>query len=157
MYTEQMSQGLSIVDKIDPASVNAANATSNGMDMSKFRRAMYEVQVGSFTGAATVSAVLQTCANSNFASNVHNMTGGTITTLNNASNNVRVTLETTDEAIVNQNSGDRYLRCVIVVGVNAVVVGATGWGGESKEKPANANDIAPVSNANGVMQRLVVS
>ena len=50
-----------------------------------------------------------------------------------------------------QNAGDRYLRLAIIIGTNAVIVGATGWGGEATFKPAKAND------PNTVLQRLVVT
>jgi hypothetical protein len=135
MYTEQLTQSLALADTIGPQSVNNTNVSSTGIDMSKARRCLFDIQIGTYTGAATVQAVLQTSASSTFASGVHNMTGGITSALNNANNNTHLTLETTDEAIQNQNSGDRYARVTIIVGVNAVVVGATGWAGEAEHKP----------------------
>ncbi len=150
MFTEQLSQALSCYDKIDPSNAAAGTATSTYIDMQKFRRCMYEIQIGAITGAGTLDAKLQTSANSNF--NVaHDMTLGAITQVTNANPNSRVTLETTHEAVQQQNPGDRYVRLSVTVTANNVLYGATGWGGEAPQKPAKAQDPATV------LQRLVVS
>jgi hypothetical protein len=153
-FTEQLSQSLSLVDKIDPAN-NATNNTaysSSGIDMQKFQRCMFEIQIGANTGPAVLQAKLQSSATSNFAS-AHDMTGGSISNVANTSTNCRVTLETTAEAVQAQNSGDRYVRLAVTIsGTNAAVVfGATGWGGSAPQKPAAAQD------PNTVLQRLVVT
>jgi hypothetical protein len=135
MYTEQLTQSLALADQIPLQILNGANASSTGIDMSAARRCLFDVQIGVYVGAATVQAVLQTCQYAAFNSAVHNMTGGITNALGNANNNTHMTLETTDEAIQNQNAGDRYCRVTIIVGVNAVTVGATGWAGEAEHKP----------------------
>jgi hypothetical protein len=154
VYTEQLTQALALADQIPPQSVNNANTASTGIDMSKCRRALFDVQIGTYTGAATVQAVLQTCSLANFASGVHNMTGGITSAFNNANNNTHLTLETTDEAVAQQNPGDRYVRVTIIVGVNAVVVGATGWAGEAPHKPSS---LVSGLGSNVVLSQLVVT
>src|ERR1700687_5445050 len=61
MYTEQMSQGLSIAgNPIHAQSLAAATPTgTGGVDMSKFRRALFILDVGSFGASATVDMKLQ--------------------------------------------------------------------------------------------------
>ena len=149
MYTEQLTQALSLADFIPPA--NTANSAtpnySTGIDISKFKRVMYEIQIGAITGAGTVDAKLQSAAASNFAS-AHNITGSNITQVTNA--NTRVTIEVRSDEVQQLNAGDRYVRLAVTIGANSVVFGATGWGGSAEHRPANAND------PNTVIQRLVV-
>ena len=143
---EQLTQGLSLADVINTQSVNNTNATSAGIDMTKFRRAMYEIQCGSLGSAGTVDANLQSSAQANF--NVaHNIASTNITQI--TQNNARVTIEIRDDQI---QAGDRYLRLRLTGGGNAVTVGATGWGSEAEQKPAKANDLG----SNYVVQRLVL-
>ena len=46
MYTEQMTQGLSLADQIFPANYAAATYNSNGLDMQKFHRALFVLEIG---------------------------------------------------------------------------------------------------------------
>ena len=143
---EQLTQGLSLADVINTQSVNNTNATSAGIDMTKFRRVMFEIQCGSLGSAGTVDANLQSSAQANF--NVaHNIASTNITQI--TQNNARVTIEIRDDQIT---AGDRYLRLRLTGGGNAVTVGATGWGSEAEQKPAKANDLG----TNYVVQRLVL-
>jgi hypothetical protein len=151
MFTEQLSQELSCIDQVNPSNAAAGTVNSAGIDMSKFGRCMYEVQIGAITGAGTLDVKLQSCQYASFNSSVHSMTGGAITQITNASPNTRVTLETNEDAIQAQNNGDRYVRIQCVVTANNVIYGATGWGGEASQKPASAQD-----NTTVVVQRLQV-
>ena len=143
---EQLTQGLSLADAINTQSVTNTSVTSAGIDMTKFRRAMYEIQCGSLGVAGNVNGNLQSSAQANF--NVaHNIASSNITQI--TQNNARVTIEIRDDQI---QAGDRYLRLRLVGGGNAVTVGATGWGSEAEQKPAKANDLG----SNYVVQRLVL-
>ena len=143
---EQLTQGLSLADAINTQSVTNTSVTSAGIDMTKFRRAMYEIQCGSLGVAGNVNGNLQSSAQANF--NVaHNIASSNITQI--TQNNARVTIEVRDDQI---QAGDRYLRLVVTGGGNAVTVGATGWGSEAEQKPAKANDLG----SNYVVQRLVL-
>ena len=152
-FTEQMTQELSIADYLAPANtVNSATAVNtSGIDMSKFERVMYIITIGGITGAGTVDAKLQSAAASNFGT-AHNMTSGAVTQVTNAGVNTVITLETTADAIQNQNNGDRYVRCSVTIGANSVNFGVVGIGGVATQEPGNAQDIA-----NTVGQRLVVT
>jgi len=154
MFTEQLTQELSLADDLIPANtVNSATPVySTGLDMSKFKRVMYEIQIGAITGAGTVDAKLQSCAASNFGSGVHNITGSNITQVTNANPNTRVTIEVRADEVEQQNHGDRYVRLAVTIGANSVVFGATGWGASGIHEPANANDLP----SNTVIQRVVV-
>jgi hypothetical protein len=140
---EQLSQALSIQDKIDPVSQAAGTVNGNAVDMSKFQRVMAVVQVGSVGASGTVTAQLQSCSASSFASGVNNVTA--VSTTVNANNKV-LTLECRADQLT---PGDRYVRVQVVVGTNAVLISAVVLGGEAEYKPASRQDIA------AVVQRLV--
>ena len=146
MYTEQLSQALSIAGtEIDPVSQAAGTVTTGGVDISKFHRAMFVVMVGSVGAAGTVDAKLQTSPVSNFASGVADVTGSNITQVT-AGNKV-VTLEMRADQVP---AGARYARLSVTVGTNAVLIAALAIGSEAALKPASANDVAAVA------QRVVV-
>ena len=151
MYTEQLTQALSPVDNILPSNAAAGTVNSSGIDLQKFRRAIFVIEVGAMTASATFDAKLQSCSLSNFASGVHSITGGAITQIANTGNNVVVTIETTDEAMEQKNPGDRYVRIQCVVTTAAVNFSAIGLGGEAQHKPAS------LQNPSSVTQQLVVT
>jgi hypothetical protein len=151
MYTEQLTQALAQVDQIMPSNAAAGTVNSTGIDMSKNRRALYVLELGAMTASSTVNAVLQSCSASSFASNVHNMTGGTVNLTTSNANQV-VTFETTDEGVQNQNAGDRYVRLQVIVGTAAANYAVVGVGGEANHKPASLQN-----NTTTVSQQLVVT
>jgi hypothetical protein len=139
---EQLTQVLAIADKLDPASESAGTVNSTGIDASKFRRILYEVQIGNVTATGTLTLSLQSAAASNFAT-PHTITGSALPAQ--STSNTRATLEVMADTIAQQNPGDRYVRLVAVVANAAIIYGATGWGGEAAEKPASNNNIAAVA------------
>jgi hypothetical protein len=145
MFTEQLTQALAQVDQIQPSNAAAGTYNSTGIDMQKNRRALYVLEIGAMTATGTVNATLQSAANANFNANVHNMTGGTMTqVLAAGGGNTVITFETTDEAVQNQNPGDRYVRLQVIVGTAAVNFSVVGMGGEASHKPASAQNPAAV-------------
>src|SRR5260370_19909192 len=57
MYTEQLSQGLSIsVAPIHPQTLNNGNLTTCGEDMSKFRRLLALLDIGAVTNGGYLTA-----------------------------------------------------------------------------------------------------
>jgi len=151
MINAQLTEELSLVDKVDPSNAAAGTTNSSGIDMQKFNRCLFDIQIGAITGAGTLDAKLQSSASSTFASGVHNMTGGAITQVTNANPNNHVTVETSAEAVQTQNAGDRYVRLQCVVTTNNVIYGVTGFGGVAAQDPAKAQDIA------AALQRIVVT
>jgi hypothetical protein len=148
MYTEQLTQGLAQVDQIQPSSYAAGTLNSTGIDMSKNRRALWVCEIGAMTATATLNIILQSAANANFNANVHNMaTNVAIAQITQAGggNNTVITVETSDEAVQNQNSGDRYARLQCVIAAAAVNFAVVGMGGEANHKPASAQNPAAVT------------
>jgi hypothetical protein len=144
MYTEQLSQALSLAGtELDPVSQTIGTVTSGGVDLSKFKRALFVLQVGSVGGAGTVDAKLQ--QSSQVASGYTDIAGSNITQVTTA--NKIVTLEIRRDQLTGSN---RYVRLSVTVGGNACLISAVALGGEAVEKPASANDIA------AAVQRLVL-
>ncbi len=151
MFSEQLTQALSLADFIAPANTASSGTPnySSGIDVSKFKRVLYEIQIGAITGSGTLDAKLQSAAASSFAT-PHNLTGASITQVTNANPNTRVTIEVRADEVQQQNPGDRYVRLAVTIGTNSVLFGVTGWGAAAEHGPANANDLTTV------IQRLVV-
>jgi hypothetical protein len=148
MYTEQMSQGLSIAgNPIHPQSLAAATPTgTGGIDMSKFRRALFILDVGAFGASATVDMKLQESPDNATWTDLAG-TGVAITQLAVAGGNNRLA---TLEARAGQLT-KRYLRALVTVGTAATQVCCIALGGEAISKPGSQNDVAAVA------QRSVVS
>lgn len=157
MMTEQLSQQLALADKIDPTAASADTYTSTGIDLSRAKRVMYEIQIGAITGAGTLDANLQSSSLANFASDVADITNTNITQITNASPNCRVTIEVRSDQVEQQNSGHRYTRLQVITATNTVLFGATGWAGEGIQKPVSnlATNYGAQLNTTLVPQRLV--
>jgi hypothetical protein len=144
MYTEQLSQALSLAGtELDPVSQGVATVTSGGVDLQKFKRVLFILQVGSVGGAGTVDAKLQ--QSSQLGSGYADITGSNITQV--TTSNKIVTLEIRSDQLTGSN---RYVRLSVTVAGNAVLISAVALGGEAVEKPASANDVTAVT------QRLVL-
>jgi hypothetical protein len=144
-YTEAMSQGLSMADVINTQSVNNASVNSLGINMAQFKRVMFIIRAGSLGSAGTLDGRLQSCFESNFASNVHNIANTNltqITTSTTPGNNALATIEIRADQVVSNNSADQFVRLQLTGGGNAITVGAIGLGGDAIHKPGNvANDL----------------
>jgi hypothetical protein len=153
VFTEKLTEALSVADVLNTGTINNTNANSAGLDMSKFHRAMWLIQAGSLGAAGTLDGRLQSCANSNFASGVNNIANSNLTQITTATtpgNNAVATVEVRADQIT---AGDRYVRLQLTGGGNAITAGAIGLGAEANHKPGNAQD---VSNTY-LSQRVVVS
>jgi hypothetical protein len=149
---ERLTEGLSVADVLNQQSVSNASINSAGIDMTKFRRALYLIQAGSLGAAGTLDGRLQSCSAANFASGVHNIANSNLTQILTAStpgNNAVATVECRD---IDLTAGDRYLRLQLTGGGNALTVGAVGLGGEADEKPGKLADV----NNTYLSQRVVV-
>src|SRR6266571_3109841 len=117
MYTEQMSQGLSIAGApIHPQSLAAASAT---VDM----KLQESVDNSTFTDLAGTNV--------------------SITQLVQAGGNNR--LATLEARAGQLSAGRRYLRALVTVGTAATQVCCIALGGESVSKPGSANDVTAVA------------
>ncbi|MFL5245065.1 MAG: Bbp16 family capsid cement protein [Gemmataceae bacterium] len=148
MYTEQMTQGLSIAgNPIHPQSLASGSPTgTGGIDMSKFRRALFILDVGAFGAGATVDMKLQESTDNATWTDLAG-TGVSIAQLAVGGGNNRLA---TLEARAGQLT-KRYLRALVTVGTAATQVACLALGGEAVSKPGNQNDVAAVA------QRSVVS
>jgi hypothetical protein len=146
MIQEQMSQALSIAGTpIHPQTLNNASANTGAVDMSKFERVLFVVDIGSVTGGGSLAAKLQVATDSAFTTPV-DLSGGGATAVT-ASSKV-VTLECRAGQL---GTGYRYVRCRLTEGGSQnVVCACIPLGGDAHQKPASAQDDASVT------QRLVV-
>jgi hypothetical protein len=139
---EQLSQALSVADVLNQQSVNNASVASAGIDMSKFRRALYVIQAGSLGAAGTLDGRLQSCKYSAFNSGINNIASTNLTQITTGTtpgNNAVATIEVRDDQLT---AGDRYLRLQLTGGGNAITVGAVGLAAEADYKPASAQDVS---------------
>jgi hypothetical protein len=138
MMTEQLTQALSIQDAINSQTINNTSVESAGcIDMSRFKRAMYIVSLSSAGAAGAIAGNLQSCFESNFAANVHNITNSNLTNLN--TNNNVTSVEVRSDQVTQQNAADRYVRLVLTGSGNIVTASAVGLGGEAVQLPGGQN------------------
>jgi hypothetical protein len=144
MWTEQLSQGLSIAAANHPQTLNNSAATSGAVDMSKFRRILAVVDIGAVTGGGSLTAKLQQATTSGGA--YSDIPGATATAVTASSKVVTIELRADELTGANQ-----FVKLVMTeTGSQNVVCQGIILGGEAVEKPASAQDIAAVT------QRLVV-
>jgi len=146
MYTEQLTQRLGITAPAAPQTLTGtATANSGSVDMSKFHRALFFFETGSFGGTSpTLSAVLQIQESADNAtwSNNAAIPSATITTANS-----QATLEIRADQL---GVGKRYVRLQAVCTVGgtspAIPIAIIGFGDEANHKPGSAqNDASVVS------------
>lgn len=139
LFQQTLTQAVLPADIIHPANYAANTYTTTGMNMSKAGRALYTLQVGVITGAATIDANLQSATNANFSDAVNiNATNITqITSTNNSNTCVRI--EVRADQVIAQTAGDKYVRLRVVLGTNAAFLAATGVMAPLYNKPALTN------------------
>jgi hypothetical protein len=146
MMTEQLSQGLSIAAApIAPQTLNNSTQKTGGVDMSKFKRALFLVAVGSVTAGGSLTARLQESVDTTDG-NFSDVAGGAATAVT-ASTKI-VTMEERADQL---SAGKRYLRVVLTeTASHDVVCACVALGGEADQKPGSSQDVAAVA------QRLVL-
>jgi hypothetical protein len=150
MYTEQLTQALSLGAPVNPASQNAGSYNTGGIDMQEFRRAIFLIEVG---GAGTVDAKLQEATDSAFTTPTDVAGNGNVT----AASIIQITASN-KQATIEIRAGQcskRYVRCRVTIGGNAVVFSATPIGGEADHKPGGGS--AAGFDDGSVSQRFVCS
>jgi hypothetical protein len=144
---EQLSQALSIAAQISPQALSNNTLNSgNGIDMSKFRRALAIVQVGAGGGNITAKLRAATTSGGTFT----DVTGSTITAI--TTTNKQATIELRDDQLQSLvGAGYQWLRLDITENnVGSTQVSGVLLGGEGDWKPAAKQDPA------SVVQRLVL-
>ncbi len=145
MFTEQLTQALGLCTEVDPQVINNTNKTAGPVDMSKFKRALFVVNVGAVTGGGSLNFQLieDTASNLGTATNLAG-TGASQTGFTTA--NKLVTFEVRSDQMTK-----RYLGLKVTeTGSQNVNVCVIGFGGEAIEKPGNANNAASVNTQNVV-------
>lgn len=135
MFTETLTQRQAIADVFNSATTsnNTVNS-SQTIDMSKFKRAIYYAYISSVASGA-INFQLQSSAQSNF--NVAHNIAGTLTANLNASNNSQwVSLEVRADQVVSANAADRYVRLSAQTNGNTTFL-ALGLGSDSEQGPAS--------------------
>ena len=149
---EQLTQGLTVLAKLDPQSMNAGTDTSmTNIDLSKVRRLLLLLQTGSLGAAGTVDAKLR--ASKTSGGTYTDITGAAITqlTVGGSGGSKVCTIEVRDDQLETVvGAGYKFVQVSITVGGNAVLIGAVVLGAEAEYKPAKSQDIAAVA------QRVVV-
>ena len=145
MFTEQLSQGLSIAaTPIQPQTLNNSNASTGngGVDMQKFHRALFVVLTGTVTGGGSLSAKLQESTDG--STSWTDIAGAALTAL--TASNKAATLEIRADEMTK-----RFVRATLTeTGSQNVVCACVALGGEAVQKPGSAQDVA------AVVQRLVM-
>lgn len=149
IFSEPLTQGLSPQDYLPPQTVNNTTVNTNGIDMSKFTRARYEVQAGVIGASGVLQVIAQSSPLPNF-SPAHNLANCSITNIN--TSNTVVQFEIRGDQIIYQNAGDRYLRLQLVGSGNSLTVGVLGDGGMAPQGPA-----AQYNNTTVVTQTVLCS
>jgi hypothetical protein len=152
MFMETITQRIGLANGSVPVTLNNARQSTDGIDMSKFKRAIFIVTIGA--NAGSISAWLQESAdNSTWTAND---TAGAFA--NSGANNVSQTglttanKEYTFEVRADQlTTGKRYVR-LQTKEVNSanVLIAVVAYGDEGDAKPGNANNAANVSTQNVV-------
>lgn len=158
-FLEPLTQCLSVQDVLNYQTVNNASVSSNGIDMSKFTRVMYQIQVPSLGLAGTVDARLQASSTSTFAAvtNITNTNLTQITVSSTVNNNAVATIEVRGDQLAELGNNLRYVRLNLTGGGNALTVAAVGWGACAEQGPAQFYDTqtGSTSNATLVNQRVL--
>ncbi len=137
MFMESMKQQLAPIDVVNIGNTTANFNSAIGIDMSKFKRALFVLQLGVLNTAATLDARLQSSAFSSL-NTVVNITGTNITQVLAASNsNTIVLMEVRSDQVAQQNAGHRYVRLNCVVGGSSINIGVIGFGCEPIQRPAD--------------------
>jgi hypothetical protein len=144
MYTEQLTQRLGICAPVNNQTINSsatASATAGPVDMQKFHRALFLVDVGTVVSGGAVTLQLIESASSSLSSPQNCPGSNTALTGLNTSNK-QYTFEIRADQI---DAGYRYvgLQATETAGHN-VAITVVGFGDEAGHKPGNLNNDSSV-------------
>jgi hypothetical protein len=145
MYSEQLTQALSFCTEVDPQVLNNSNKTAGGIDMSRFKRALFVVNVGAVAGGGALTMQLVESVNANLSS-PSNLAGSNVSQSGYNTANSLVTFEARSDQMTK-----RYLGLKVTeTGSQNVNVCVIGFGGEAVLKPGNSQNAASVNTQNVV-------
>jgi hypothetical protein len=149
MYTEQLTQALSLQTPVQPQQLTTTTTVNTGkVDLSLFKRALFVFNQGAFGGTSP------TCS---AAATIQESPDGTTWTTN--ANQVTVTITAQNTGLTQEiradqlGAGKRYVRLQVVCTVGGttptIPVAAVAVGSEAVHKPASAsNDTTTYPTAN---------
>jgi hypothetical protein len=142
MYTEKMTEALAILGQLDPVSQGAGTTTPiTNIDMSKFKRLLFIVDVGVFGASGTVDFKLRESKTS--GGTYQDIANKAITQLLAAGGNNRiVTVEVRAEEL---DAGYQFVQGSLTIGTAASLIGILCLGGEANNKPGNKQNVAAVA------------
>ncbi len=134
---ESVKQAMSPIDVRNFTNSAANFNTAVGIDMSKFKRAFYVIQIGVMNTGTTLDARLQSSAFSSL-NTVVNITGTNIAQVAAASNsNTIITIEVRADQVAQQNAGHRYVRLNCVLGTSEANIAVIGYGCDPIQHPSD--------------------
>jgi len=137
MWTERLIERYAFVGVIPPTNhTNNTDTTIAGIDMSKIRRLLTIVNVGTLGSGANVQVYYQASANSNMAGPIN--VASSIPITGNTNNRLELLEVRADQL----PAGTRYVQPVIIVNTAASFVDAIVIGDEGAYKPNNQNTLA---------------
>ena len=145
MFMEQLTQALGFCTEVDPQVINNTNKLTGGIDMSKFKRALFVVNVGAVTGGGSLNFQLVEDTQASLAT-ATNLAGNSVSQTGFTTANKIVTFEARADQMTK-----RYLGLKVTeTGSQNVNICIIGFGSEAIEKPGNANNAASVNTQNVV-------
>lgn len=134
--TGKLSEMLAIVEAKDPVSANGANINMTGVNMARFDRLLFILQVGALGSSATVDFRLQ--QSDAVGGTYANISGKSITQLTDAGtdSNKQACIEIKASEL-DVNNGKFWVRGQIDVGTAASIVSALVLGQPTRFEPAS--------------------
>jgi hypothetical protein len=159
MWMEQVTQAVGFADVVNYQSVNNTSVNSLGIDMSKFKRALFLTllpQAGP-TGQGALNVALQISNTSNFAINTTLTTSNFTTAANLSVNNTFSTLEIRADQMAYLQSQARYVRLYLTASGQALNCAGFGFGFEAIQKPGGVGSLSGNLNTTYLAASAVVN
>ncbi len=153
MYTEQITQRLGICASVNNQTINSsgtATVTTGAIDMSKFHRAFFLVEIGTVVAGGTVTLNLIESASSNLSSSQNPQSVGlsTVQLTGLSTSGKQYTFEIRADQL---DTGYRYVGLQATetsAGGHNVNVTIVGFGDEALQKPGKAQNDTSVATQN---------
>lgn len=142
--TEALYEDHPVIAFIPLVATNNGTQFSQTIDMSRFNRAQFIMQLGAVQAGGLATMNLQQTNNANGATNVNLLgsgVGGTNAVAVGTSANQICRIEVRADQMTR-----RYLQCVVVTSVNVINYGVIGMPSEARNHPAGGNNAVDLAN-----------
>jgi hypothetical protein len=133
IYTEQLSQGLGVVGSIHSANQVVGSSLTEAIDLSKGRRFLFVVDVGTVGASATVDFVVQGATTS--GGTYTNIAATAVTTI--TANNKVAVVEVTAEQVQGLGLGYTFLKGKLTIGVAASQASVVAYSAVTRNEPSS--------------------